>query len=239
VASGRFLSFFDADDVMLPGTLRAAVEYLESFPEASMVLVDYRNFSSDGQSPTTHFDSCPEMLAATGLALGVGRALLPPGEVSRLLLAENFTIADTALIRYEAFRATGGFDEALVPSEDFDLIYRVARAGSVGILARVGCLRRRHSGNLSGQTLRALRSKIKSREKIRALENDGHVRRRLDRSLARLQIAYARALNERGLLGGVGRWIAGASKDPRVAVREWRALAKAVVVACSAWLRRR
>src|SRR5690606_16515588 len=48
LARGEYVTFFDADDLMLPDKLARQVQYLEAHPDVSMVLMDYRNFDKAG-----------------------------------------------------------------------------------------------------------------------------------------------------------------------------------------------
>ena len=57
-ATGEYLAFLDADDIMLPGRIRRQVDFLSTHPEVGLVFSDYRNFSRQGLASTTHFEAC-------------------------------------------------------------------------------------------------------------------------------------------------------------------------------------
>jgi hypothetical protein len=144
------------------------------------------------------------MLVATGLALPDGEVTLAPGEANKLLLAENYSIGSSPMFRAEAFLRAGGFDESLKASEDFDLIYRMARTAAVGLLGSVGFRRRRHGGSLSRRTIHGLDYKLRSRQKLRDMETDPELRRLLDRYIAECHcLRQARAV-QAGVRGFTG-----------------------------------
>src|SRR5689334_3298813 len=57
------LAFFDADDMMAPGRLARQSRLLLNAPAVSCAITDYRNFSSLGEAPASHFDTCTRMRA--------------------------------------------------------------------------------------------------------------------------------------------------------------------------------
>ena len=63
LASGEILAFVDADDVMTPGRIEAAVEILTRRPEVGLVLTNFRHFDATGVDAGDHFQTCPRLSA--------------------------------------------------------------------------------------------------------------------------------------------------------------------------------
>lgn len=189
LAQGEYVTFFDADDLMLPDKLTRQVEFLESHPDVSMVLMDYRNFDEAGPAGQSHFDTCRELRAALRVALRAG--IVPSRLATSILIKENFGIAGSPLFRRSILDACAGFDEGLQASEDFDLIYRAAREANVGIIDKVGFFRRIHRQNMSNRSAHILRFKIASRAKLIQTERDPGHRRRLRGVVANYHLSMA------------------------------------------------
>lgn len=191
-ASGAFISFCDADDLLLSGKLEAQVAFLSAHPEVGLVVCDYRNFRKGIDAEDTHFATCPALSARLREADEEG-VVLSPAEARRILAKENFLLTDTLMIRRSALDLAGGFDETLRSSEDFDLAYRLALSSPVGVLKRIGVRRRLHAGNKTGNVTRALAEKLRSRQKLLALETDPVARARLRDFVSGLHLSICEA----------------------------------------------
>lgn len=125
-ARGRYLFFFDADDIMYPGKVATQVAAMERDPSLALTFTNFRVLNSDG----TVAD--PDFLAgyATFAAL---RRLAPDGvrlprEACYLaLLRANFIGTSGVAVRRDVIERVGGFDESLASGEDIDLWLRIAR----------------------------------------------------------------------------------------------------------------
>jgi glycosyltransferase involved in cell wall biosynthesis len=62
LATGAFINVFDADDRMLPDKLESQMAFLESNPIVDIVFCDYINFSGDDFAPSSHFDTCKNLM---------------------------------------------------------------------------------------------------------------------------------------------------------------------------------
>jgi glycosyltransferase involved in cell wall biosynthesis len=215
VARGDYVCFFDADDLMAPQRLSGQARFLDEHPEVVAVLTDYRNFDERGPAPQTHFMTCDQLRSAVGFhAATTTEAVLDGATVRRILVDENFSSACSPLYRRAVIDATGAFDETLKASEDFDLVYRVARVGSWGIMRMVGFNRRLHQSNMSWDSPRIVEYKIRSRSKLLSLETSALHRQALRRALGGLH-RNAALLNARS---GTGIWC----KDLIASVRSSR-----------------
>jgi glycosyltransferase involved in cell wall biosynthesis len=189
-AHGDYVTFFDADDLMVPEKLIRQVAFLERHPQVGAVLMDYRNFDEAGQAPRSHFDTCPQLRAA----LAQHEAVLSARQAAGILITENYAIASSPVFRRRVFEHVAAFDEELRASEDFDLIYRVAHLAGLGVIDEVGFLRRFHEGNMSKRTEHVLRYKIASRAKILSGESDPKLRTQLRAIVAEYYLTLAEYL---------------------------------------------
>ena len=125
-ATGSFLAFLDADDLMTPGRLTAQLEYLRTHPETGCVLMNQELLIEPG---ATHPLWAPSGTPQDGIS-GV-----PPM---------------TALIRREVSELVGGFDPSYRVCHDTDWLFRLREADVwIDVLPEVGVIRRIHGGNLT------------------------------------------------------------------------------------------
>lgn len=177
LAKGEFVTFFDADDRMLPGKISRQVAELEANPDAVLCVGNYRNFTGESRS-ADHFSTCPALGPYLEQSQGVS-FLLATKECRDILIQENFTIASSPLFRTSVVVSEGGFNTDLKACEDFDLIYRTATHGSAVVLPEVFFERRLHDSNMSGDTERMLRNLIASRLSLADYESDPALSKRL------------------------------------------------------------
>jgi glycosyltransferase involved in cell wall biosynthesis len=128
VARGDFLTFLDADDVLLAHKLSAQVAFLSDNPAVGCVIVRGRPFLQEGTP-------APSWLAREEAAGNAG--------------AVYFI---SAMVRREVVQQVGGFDPAYRLTDDTDWLYRLRSADiQIAVLDRVLMLRRVHDANLSHQ----------------------------------------------------------------------------------------
>jgi len=215
IARGEFVTFFDADDLMRPEKVALQVRHFQDAPQIVASLTDYRNFSvAGGPWAQTHFESCTLLTAE--LEQRGGDAVTLPGDVARnLLLRENFNISNAPMYRTGFLRAQGAFDEKLKASEDYELIYRVAGAGAIGVLRAVGFDRRMHDSNMTSRLGHVLTYRLASRAKLAALETDRARRRTLQGHVGEYHMAMADFLADsreaKSLAHLAGAWRYGAA----------------------------
>jgi GT2 family glycosyltransferase len=132
-ARGRFIAFLDADDLWTPRALDEQHRALVETPGASVAYgwVDFVDES--------------------GRFLHRGCHLSPCGDIRVELLKKNFVeSASNTLLRRQALEATGGFDPAAAPAEDFAMLLRLALMGNRFVaVPRVHLLYRQRRGSQS------------------------------------------------------------------------------------------
>ncbi len=197
-ATGEYICFLDADDIMAPRRVSQQAEILDANANVGAVFVDYRNFSTEGPADRTHFQTCPLL---TKRLAGKSRAVLGSAEATQLLLQENFAGAGTAMIRRDALRVAPSFSTDFRVGEDFHFFYRIAREYAVGIVNEVGIQRRLHGSNVTGDSLRSLEDFILSRRALRDTETNPVNAKLLDACLCDRQISLARAHANRRRFG--------------------------------------
>lgn len=222
VAQGEFVTFFDADDLMRPTKIASQVANFQAAPQIVASLTDYRNFTASAPFAETHFETCPQLQAELARR-GASPAIIPGDTARDLLLIENFNISNSPMYRADFLRAQGAFDENLKASEDYELIYRVAGFGPLGVLREVGFDRRMHDSNMTTRMGHVLTYKIASRAKLAALENDAARRKALERRVGDYHLHFADFLAEsrdagslRHLAGAWRHGVAGVGRSARI-----------------------
>ena len=107
-ARGDYIAFLDADDLWLPGKLKAQLDIMERFPGTALV--------------------CSPM---NGHRFASRRRILPL--YFRSLLFSNRIYTSSVLVDRQVFLETGGFDPHRRLSEDYELWLKIAK--SHGVLA--------------------------------------------------------------------------------------------------------
>jgi glycosyltransferase involved in cell wall biosynthesis len=144
-AAGSYVTFLDADDVMLPDRVSSQVAYLAQHPEVDVVLCG------------------EELVLEAGAPHDLIRRRSPQGGSHPHIMS--------MMVRRSAFDRVGAFEPSLTVGEDLDWLFRAGRARlGVGQIDKVLTRRRMHEGNLSYRTadiqhamLRSLRHLLRAR----------------------------------------------------------------------------
>jgi glycosyltransferase involved in cell wall biosynthesis len=143
ISSGELVAFHDADDAMLPHRLQAQVDHLRSNHGVGCVLASQELVVEAGaEQPFWALDAEPLFDRL--------------GEQMRTETPDIYTV--TMLMSRELFDSVGGFDQAMAPVEDVDIIFRLMERGvELALLPDVVVRRRVHPGALT-QDLEASRA---------------------------------------------------------------------------------
>ncbi|MCW2582464.1 MAG: glycosyltransferase family 2 protein [Klenkia sp.] len=239
-AETRYVSFLDADDLLLPDALDRLVDALEDQPAAVGAyglaeLVDEHG-RTDG--------ACRHGARQRDRRALRGRRLVPVGAREPLTFNEAAVVSPVwppavALFRRSALDAVGGFDRGLVQLEDWDLYLRLLRLGDVLALDEQVAWYRTHGGQATGRVgenvyfsdqvrRRAWRSPANTavhRTTVRRAWRQVHVRRsarvvqRLARAVARGDVRRALPLAVAALVMGVQTMAPGPPPASRRLVR--------------------
>jgi glycosyltransferase involved in cell wall biosynthesis len=110
-ARGEFFLFLDSDDRLRPDALERLGAFLAAHPDADMAYGELATTGEDGR------------LRHGGRPVFGPR---PSGRILSTMLAGGFMVTGMALMRAEAFRRSGGFDESLRLSQDWEFLCRMA-----------------------------------------------------------------------------------------------------------------
>lgn len=113
---GKYISGIAADDVWLPGKLRAQVEMIEGLPERVGVIY----------SDALQIDEAGRLLPRKFIEEYQRFETMPQGDLHHILWKDNFIPAMTTLIRRQCYDRVGCYDEALL-YEDWDMWLRLSR----------------------------------------------------------------------------------------------------------------
>lgn len=183
IATGEYISFLDADDILLPTKITKQVALLEKYPEAAYVVSDCRNFCEEFEYPTL-FSTCPKLMQEFELNR-VNTLLLSHGLGADILLDENFTIASSPLFKTSVVKAIGGFSTELYACEDYHLNYRLATQFPMVVDRELVFKRRLHGSNMSSDGMRMAKYYTLSRLHLLSIESNTERKRKLKKIVGR------------------------------------------------------
>jgi glycosyltransferase involved in cell wall biosynthesis len=158
-ASGDFVLFLDADDLLTPVAVEAGLACFEEHPEAAFVYGAHRRVD----------------IAAAPIG---ERKYTPTGRdpMSTLLRHNVIEMHGAVMYRRDLLMQCGGFDERLRECEDYDVYLRMARSHPVASHPVESALYRRHGSNMSADARLMLRSFLRVHRAHRPRPGDGSER---------------------------------------------------------------
>lgn len=140
-ADTNVVTFLDADDVWLPGSLDPQMTYLEENSSVAAVFSDgYYWFPTRGESGRETWPF-PDALRSKQDETYRVRQM----RFIDLLCGEHLGSIGSFFIRKAAFTSLGGFDERLRYAEDHELFIRASRSYRIDLLDMPGMLYRQHA----------------------------------------------------------------------------------------------
>lgn len=115
-ASGEFVWFLDADDLLAPEALRATVAHLSADRDADVAIGKWAYVDESGRVTSDFF-------------LGCKQGPTDPPILFRRMLLQTLVPTGTSLFRRSALSVCGGWDENLWCAEDRDLWLRLLEMG--------------------------------------------------------------------------------------------------------------
>ena len=173
-ASGKYVSFLDADDRLLPDAIAINVKRIAASSDCAFVFGSYR------------------MIDMEGRVFQVAEPSVINGEAFRQFLEGNqIGMHATVLYRRDRLAEIGGFDEQLRACEDYDLYLRIARAYQIKSGPEYLADYRQHTSNMSLNLPLMLNSSLKVlRRQKRYLGKDRELQEAFRRGIQEWQLFY-------------------------------------------------
>jgi glycosyltransferase involved in cell wall biosynthesis len=199
-ARGRYVALLDADDVLKPGKISAAVTALDNHPQAGLAFGDYERMDGEGRLlDRSVLTGYPVFLALDGTDVGAGWRLIEKSQFARGLLYENFIGTSGVVLRKAVLERTGLFDESLTYSEDRDLWFRLAHVTDALYCSAVGHSYRVFPGSLTFRPgTRQASSRIAVLQRERTRWESPKETRQIDRLIAENLSGMAYELRKSG-----------------------------------------
>ena len=146
-STGEWVRFLDDDDVLEPEHYALALPLLAG-GEVDVVSGDFRKFGEDWLSEQGEFSRWPESFWPMPLARNGPLQVIGSFPPHGIFPTHPFW-PSTLTVRRTLVDAIGGWDVRMrdVPAEDYHFVYRVLRAGRLGLVTRPTMRYRVHKGN--------------------------------------------------------------------------------------------
>lgn len=147
-ATGEFIKFCDADDILYPRHLEKVMACFQQNPDAAAVYTRYLHVLADGQTPKPNITD-PDLLSGD-----IYCDLLASN--SDALLTSALTVKRACLLDVGLFLP----DPTLSPVEDWDLFLRIAARYHYANVPEILVNYRWHNSNISSQNLSAAKGRL-------------------------------------------------------------------------------
>jgi glycosyltransferase involved in cell wall biosynthesis len=134
--TGTYIGSIDSDDLLAPTALKETVAVLNAYPSVGLVYTNY------------------QVIDAQNRDRGLGHRCQIPYSPKRLLL--DFMTFHFRLMRRSIYEQAGGINPQFKRAEDYDLCLRLSEVTEVFHLQRSLYSYRRHSRNVTNQSLEML-----------------------------------------------------------------------------------
>ena len=188
-ASGEYIQFLDADDLLLPQKIATHVAFLETRPEVALVYCDCLCFCADQPDKTYPWPY---------------RDRYCSGVIFKEMVEGGFILPHMALTRRKWIDVAGFFDENLNSAADWDFWLRMAWRGARFFYLDTEplVLYRVHSDSMSSNHVFHGRDSLRVLKKMRSYVGARSIQQQLgiDRAEGRWRFAVGKALTESGKL---------------------------------------
>lgn len=164
--TAKYIARLDQDDIPLPSRLSRQFDFLEHNSDVAVVATPVNLIDSTGQFLGTSFR-------------------VPTEEIEGRLMIKNCIAHPSIMMRRTSFTSVGGYDEAAVNGEDYELWLRIASVGSIACLDEPLLNYRRHSGQMSSVGVMDAKARSTVRRARINLAGEGLI------NLARAEISHA------------------------------------------------
>jgi glycosyltransferase involved in cell wall biosynthesis len=156
-SKGRYVTILHQDDLWLPGRLRAIRQSLEGLPGCGIWI-----------NPSYFIDSTGRIVGTWRLPFRQTLARIDSSDFIARLLVQNFLGMPAPVFPRATFEQTGGFDETLWYTADWDLWLKLACQAPVGVNPQPTTAFRLHSESQTALGVRAVESMRVQTELVRA-----------------------------------------------------------------------
>ena len=187
-ARGKYISFLDSDDIMLPDKLRRAVEFLDAAPELGFVFSNFVKRSETGiQHPEPFLAQCKRFCGLEKTDVGSQRFVIRRDVAFDTLLLENFVGTSSVVAPKAVLSQVGGFDESVTHGglEDRDMWLRITRSYDIGYLDAVDHVYVDRQTSVSKRALAATLCRLQVLERHARFAHSDVARREVKRAIAR------------------------------------------------------
>jgi glycosyltransferase involved in cell wall biosynthesis len=182
----RYVAFLDADDLIKPHNLSAAVRILDAYPAAGFTFADFERIDEhDSVTLPSALADFNQFQALLKEPVSPDWYFIPQQTLARALLYENFIGTSGVVLRKDILKEIGPFDESTIYAEDLDLWFRLAHFGGAMHWNRIGHSYRDRPKSLTyGPPGRNARDLITVLARERQRWQDRDALRQLDRHIA-------------------------------------------------------
>lgn len=204
MARGELVALFDSDDLMEPGKLGAQLAVFDAQPDVTLCFTDFMVVDEDGavrqESMLADYTSFREHLQpAAGAADAPPVALFRGADLHRALIHANFVGTSSVMVRRQALRDAGGFDESLGNGDDLDMWLKLARDGAVfAFLDVIGHRYCKTAGGVTARGWRRLTAVAEVRRRQIPFVQDPQTREFLDDVIHACKLGEAWGLRKEG-----------------------------------------
>jgi len=161
-AQGKYIAFFDADDIMLPGRLGLAYTILEQNLFLGLTFTNAIKFEdAGGDYPTPFLSGYTVFKGLRKISIGEHAYMINSSDANTGLLYENFILTCGVTVPRSVFDTVGFFDEDLTNADDWDMWLRIVKQYPIAYIDCIGFRYRVRSGSVSRRGARLSENRIK------------------------------------------------------------------------------
>jgi len=181
-AKGKYIAFFDSDDIMVPNKLEKSVYFLSLVPNLGFI---FSNFIKFDDKSGVNFKNA--FLAEYHMFLGIKKKesgskcyVIDRCDAYNTLFYENYIGTSSVVVPKKVLLDVGYFDESLRNSDDRDMWFRISKNYDIGFIDMIGHNYRVHEGSisfgdaLSENKIKAMRKQLENDDIVHSTRRQGH-----------------------------------------------------------------